>query len=350
MIEVGIAGASGYAGGELFRLLLQHPEVEIKIITSKQHSGEYIFKAHPNLKGLTNLTFVDMSPMEIASKVDVMFLALPHGSSNKIMPEILDLGTRVIDLSADFRLHNSEDYPLWYGWEHSSPDLLDKFVYGLPELHRDEIRNSKNVAVPGCIASSAIYSLAPLAKSGLIHDHVVVDGKIGSSGSGNKSSISTNYSERYNSVRVYSPVGHRHTGEIEQELYLASGTQVKVAMSAHAVNMVRGILTTSSVFTDLLVEETHLWKAYRSMYGSEQFIRFMMNSDGIFRYPDPKLVIGSNFADLGFAVDRHAHRIVGIGAIDNLIKGTAGNAIQCMNIMMGFRETESLMSAPMRLI
>lgn len=286
----------------------------------------------------------------MSCEVDIAFLALPHGTSSVIVPGIIDQGTRIIDLSADFRLHNPEDYPLWYGWEHPLPDILDKFVYGLPELHREEIRNSRNIAVPGCMASSAIYSLAPLAAAGYIQGDVTVDSKIGSSGFGNRSTDSTNYSERYNSIRIYSPTGHRHIGEIEQELSLFSGTPLRATMSAHSVNMVRGILTTSSVPADRVIEDPELWRCYRSFYRDEKFVRFMMNRAGNYRYPDPKLVVGSNFVDLGFAVDHHVNRIVAIGAIDNLIKGAAGNAVQCMNIMMGFNESTGLMTPPMRLV
>lgn len=350
MITIGIIGASGYAGGELLRLLLQHPEVEIGFATSQQHSGEYVFKSHPNLKGLTDLRFTSDRPEDVAGKVDILFMAVPHGSSAGVTPKLVEQGVRIIDLSADFRLRDPDTYPLWYGWDHPAPDLLQKFVYGMPELHREELRSARLVSIPGCIASSAIYSLAPLAKAGYLHGNIVVDAKIGSSGSGNKSSAATHFSERYNSVRIYSPFGHRHIGEIEQELSLVSGAKVPVTMSAHSVNMVRGILTTSSVFTDDSVELAGLWKAYRSFYREEPFIRFIMDQSGVYRYPDPKLVVGSNFADLGFAVDSHVKRIVAIGALDNLIKGTAGNAIQSMNLMMGFNEREALMTAPMRLV
>lgn len=350
MLSVGIVGASGYAGGELLRLLLQHPEVEVKLATSKQYAGEYLFKAHPNLKGLTDLRFTSDSPVDAATKVDLLFMAVPHGSSAKVTPAVVEQGTRVIDLSADFRLRNPSDYPVWYGWEHPAPDLLEKFVYGLPELHRDQIASSRLVAIPGCLASSSIYSLSPLAKAGFIHGPVVVDGKIGSSGSGNKSSPATHFSERYNSVRIYSPVGHRHIGEIEQELSGVSGSKISATMSAHSVNMVRGILTTSSVFTEGEKTESDLWKAYRSFYKGERFVRFMMDQTGLYKYPDPKLVVGSNFVDLGFALDKHVGRVVAIGAIDNLIKGTAGNAVQSMNIMMGYREEEALLTAPLRLV
>lgn len=350
MVTVGIVGASGYAGGELLRLLLKHPEVEVKTVTSRQHAGEFVFKSQPNLKGFTNLKFSKESPQSVAQNVDIIFLAVPHGSSAPVSPAILETGTRVIDLSADFRLKDPGNYPQWYGWEHPAPDLLNRFVYGLPEIHREELRNAHNIAVPGCLASSAIYSLAPLAKAGLLNSFVMVDGKTGSSASGNKVNEATQYSERYNSVRLYSPAGHRHIGEMEQELSLVSGSKVNVTMSAHAVNMVRGILTTSSVFSENLPEEKELWKIYRDFYRDEPFVRLMMSSSGIYRYPDPKLVVGSNFVDLGFALDSHAGRIVAIGAIDNLLKGTAGNAVQSMNIMMGFKENMALMEPPMRLV
>ncbi len=350
MIKVGIVGASGYAGGELLRLLSTHPEVEVSAATSKHNAGDYVFKVHPNLKGFTSLKFTAETPEEVAGRVDLLFLAVPHGSSARITPGLVESGVRIIDMSADFRFRDSSKYPVWYGWEHPAPDLLSRFVYGMPELHRDQIRNAKLVSVPGCIASSSIYSLAPLARAGFIDDPVVIDAKIGSSGSGNRASQATHFSERYNSVRIYSPSGHRHIGEIEQELSSVSGKAITATMSAHSVNMVRGILTTASVMTGERLSEPDVWKAYRSMYRNEPFIRFMMDPTGLYRYPDPKVVVGSNFADLGFALDGHVNRIVAIGAIDNLIKGAAGNAVQCMNLMMGFRETEGLLTPPMRLI
>lgn len=350
MISVGIVGGSGYIGGELLRLLIQHPEVDISAVTSEQHSGEYVFKVHPNLKGLVNLKFTNDSPVDLSGNADVIFMAVPHGNSAKITPEVVEQGTRVIDLSADFRLRNPEDYPVWYGWEDPSPDLLDRFVYGLPELHREELRNTRLAAIPGCIASSSIYSLAPLVKAGLPNSTIIINANIGSSAAGNKPTVSSHFSERYNSVRIYSPAGHRHIAEIEQELSAISGSKVTATMSAHSVNMVRGILTSSSVFTDEGMVQSELWRAYRSFYDGEPFVRFIMDRSGAYRYPDPKIVIGSNFVDLGFASDPHVDRVVAIGALDNLIKGGAGNALQTMNIMMGFPEREGLMTAPMRLV
>jgi len=342
MVKVGIVGGSGYVGGELLRLLLTHGKTEIVSATSRQHAGEYVFKIHPNLKGMTNLQFSAEDPTTVASKADIVFLAAPHGLSCKIVPRLVETGVKILDMSADFRLKDPAAYDRWYGWSHPAPELLEKFVYGMPELHRQELKSAKYVAVPGCMATSAIVSLAPLAKAELIEDVVIVDAKIGSSGAGGKPSLSTHFSERFGVVRVYKPVAHRHTAEIEQELSNVSGKKLQIGMTAHAVNMVRGILTTSHVITDVKPEPTAVWKAYRSMYKNEPFVRFIMDKKGLYKYPDPKITIGSNFVDVGFEIDPYVDRIVVFGAIDNLIKGAAGNAIQSMNIMLGFDEREGL--------
>ncbi|MGQ9781573.1 MAG: N-acetyl-gamma-glutamyl-phosphate reductase [Nitrososphaeria archaeon] len=341
-MKVGIVGGSGYVGGELLRILLTHDKVEIVSATSRQHVGEYIFKVHPNLKGVTNLQFSADDPVTVASKADIVFFAGPHGLSCKIVPKLVESGVKIIDMSADFRLKDSAAYNKWYGWPHPAPDLLQKFVYGMPELHRQDLKSAKYVAVPGCMATAAIVSLAPLARAGLVEDLVIVDAKIGSSGAGGKPSLSTHFSERFGVVRVYKPVAHRHTAEIEQELRYVSGRNVHVGMTAHAVNMVRGILTTSHIIIGSKPEPATVWKAYREMYREEPFVRFIMDKKGLYKYPDPKIAIGSNFADVGFEIDPYVGRIVVFGAIDNLIKGAAGNAIQSMNIMLGFDEKEGL--------
>ncbi len=342
MVKVGIVGASGYVGGEVLRLLLSHGQVEVVSATSRQYAGEYVFKTHPNLKGVTNLQFSADDPLKVASKADVVFLTVPHGLSCKITPKLVETGVRILDMSADFRLKDPHAYEKWYGFTHPAPDLLGKFVYGLPELHRSELKGAKYVAVPGCMSTAAIVSLAPLAKAGLVEKDVIVDAKIGSSGAGGKPSLSTHFSERFGVVRVYKPVAHRHTAEIEQELNYVSGKSVQVGMTAHAVNMVRGILTTSHVMTSSKPEVAMIWKAYRGMYKDEPFVRFIMDKKGLYKYPDPKIAIGSNFADVGFEVDPYVNRIVVFGAIDNLIKGAAGNGVQSMNLMFGFDEKEGL--------
>jgi N-acetyl-gamma-glutamyl-phosphate/LysW-gamma-L-alpha-aminoadipyl-6-phosphate reductase len=342
-VKVGIIGASGYVGGEILRILLQHPMINVEFVTSRKYAGEYVFKVNPNLKGLTQMRFSNEDPISVASKVDVVFLALPHGASMNIVPHMVELGVKIIDMSADFRLKDPDNYKKWYGIEHKAPDLLNKFIYGLPELHRNELKNANYVAVPGCIATASILSLAPLAKFGLTSDIIIIDAKVGSSGSGSKPSLSSHFSERFGVIRPYKPVGHRHTAEIEQELKSISGREHKIALSAHSVNMVRGILTTSHVLNQ--ATDSIIWKAYRSVYQNEPFIRFIKDRKGLYKYPDPKIVIGSNFMDIGFETDTHTNRIVIIGAIDNLVKGAAGNAVQSMNIIFGFKEDEGLKTA-----
>ncbi len=348
-VKVSIIGASGYVGGELLRILARHPGVEIVAAHSRQHAGEYLHRVHPNLKGVLDMQFTGEDPVDVASRSDLAFISVPHGTSVKITPKIMELGVRIIDMSADFRLKDPSAYETWYHFKHPYPDLLGKFVYALPELHRDELRGAKYAAAPGCNAAAAILGLAPLARRGLIADErVVVDVKVGSSGAGGKPSLATHFSERFGVVRPYSPAGHRHVAEIEQELRAVSGRSYSIAMSAHAVNMVRGILSTSHVFTDGdNMDQAKIWRAYREMYSGEPFIRFVRDKKGVFRYPDPKIVIGSNFADVGFELDAHTNRIVVLSAIDNLMKGAAGSAVQAMNLMLGFDERTALDAAPL---
>ena len=343
MVRVGIIGGSGYTGGELLRLLLLHPEVEITQVTSREYAGEYIFRVHSNLRGITNLQFDKPDLSKTINQCDLVFMSTPHGVSSKLTPKLLEAGLKVIDLSADFRLKNPEDYPKWYGWNHPAPDTLKKAVYGVPELYREKIRDAQLVACPGCMAVVTILALAPVIKANLIDkDHIVVDVKIGSSGAGAKPSASTHHAERFGVVRPYKPTGHRHTAEIEQELSLIAGSNVKVSMSAHAVNIVRGILTTVHSFLVEKADTATIWKAFRSLYQGEPFIRLVRDRKGLYRLPDPKVVVGSNFCDLGFEIDNHTNRLVILGAIDNLIKGAAGIAVQNMNIMLRIDEKTGL--------
>lgn len=343
MTRVGVVGASGYTGGELLRILINHPKVEVTVATSREHAGDYVYRVHPHLRKLTDLKFVKPEIDLIADRCDLVFLAVPHGTSVNITPKLVEAGLKVIDLSADFRFRDASQYPIWYGWEHPYPDLLKKAVYGLPELHREEIKSAQLVANPGCIATSAILSLAPAVKHGLIDaERIIVDAKIGSSGAGMEVSLATHHPEHFTMVRVYKPYGHRHTGEIEQELSFVSGRPVKVAMTPHAINIVRGILTTAHCFLTREVKVPELWKNYREMYGGEPFVRIVREQRGLHRLPDPKNVVGSNFCDVGFEVDARCGRLIAIGALDNLVKGAAGQAVQNMNIMLGFDEREGL--------
>jgi N-acetyl-gamma-glutamyl-phosphate/LysW-gamma-L-alpha-aminoadipyl-6-phosphate reductase len=347
---VGVVAASGYIGGELLRLLLAHPGVELAIATSRKYAGEYVFRVHPNLRGVTEMKFIDYDLSKITASADLVFTALPHGESIKYVPQLAESGMKVVDLSADYRLKDPAMYDRWYGFEHPSPDLLRRFVYSVPEINREDVRRASLVSSPGCMAIASILALTPLLKDrelGIDHHHVIVDAKIGSSGAGGKPSTSTHFSERYNVVRPYAPAGHRHSAEIEQVLSAVAGEAVEVSMSAHAVNMVRGILSTCHLFSGSKVEPVSLWKAYRSMYSSSYFIRMVRDKKGPFRLPDPKLVTGSNFCDIGFETEARTGRIVAFSAIDNLIKGAAGNAIQSMNLMVGLDEKTGLESAPL---
>ncbi len=331
-------------------MLLQHPEVELKVATSRSYVDEYIFRVHPNLRGITDLTFTKYNQGTLTDKTDVVFTALPHGESVKYIPQLASTGLKIIDLSADFRLKDPSRYKTWYGFEHPYPDLLEQFTYAIPELNREEIKHARLVSSPGCMAITSILALAPLLKQTSFpvdRDHIVVDTKIGSSGAGGKPSISTHFSERYNVVRPYKPAGHRHSAEIEQVLSALAGEEVKVSMSAHAVNMVRGILSTCHLFSSSNPQPIEIWKSYRSMYEGSYFVRLVRDKKGPFRLPDPKIVIGSNFCDVGFELEVRTGRIIALGATDNLIKGAAGNALQSMNLMMGFDEKTGLNYAPL---
>ncbi len=350
MKTVGIIGASGYTGGELLRVLVNHPEVELKAATSRENAGVQVFRIHPQLRKLTELEFVEPDLEKIAESCQYVFLGLPHGAAAPVGKRLLESGVKVIDLSADFRLKDKADYPKWYGWEHPCPELLDEAVFGLPEFHREEIKKAKLVANPGCIATASILSLAPVVKTGAVDgNRMVIDAKIGSSGAGAAVSPASHHPEHSNIVRAYKPVMHRHTAEIEQELSLkAGGAKITVAMTPHAVDMVRGILATGHTFLSREVKVPELWKIYRELYQNEPFVRIVRDQKGLHMLPDTKNVIGSNFCDVGFEVDPHANRLVTFGAIDNLLKGAAGQAIQNFNLMIGVDETTGIRFAGVR--
>jgi N-acetyl-gamma-glutamyl-phosphate/LysW-gamma-L-alpha-aminoadipyl-6-phosphate reductase len=347
VVRVGVVGASGYIGGELLRILLKHPGVELSFATSRTYAGEYLFRVHPNLRGFTEMKFSN-NETSLMTEADLVFTALPHGQSFNLIQELEKTGIRIIDMSADFRLKDASLYKLWYGREHPNPEMLKNFVYSVPELNRDDVRNSRLASSPGCMAITSILALVPFAKKfSFDSEKVVIDAKIGSSGSGGKPSISTHFSERYNVVRPYRPAGHRHEAEIEQALDTFSGVKARVSMSAHAVNMVRGILCTTHLFLRDSVSLPEIWRAYREFYSGSRFIRLVRDRKGPFRLPDPKLVIGSNFCDIGFEIDEKNKRAVLVSATDNLVKGAAGNAVQTMNLMLNLREEEGLDTIPL---
>ncbi len=344
-MRIGIIGGSGYVGGELLRLLLLHPQVEVTMVTSRQSVGEYVFSVHPNLRELTQLKFVPLDLAELQKNCDLVFTATPHGGSVDLVPKLLEAGLKVIDMSADFRLKNPDDYDRWYDWKHASPHLLKEAAYGLPELHRQEIKGARLVACPGCMSTATILALAPIVKADLVEkNRIVVDAKIGSSGAGSKPSIASHHPERFGGVRPYKVIGHRHIAEMEQELNNLTNEPVTVSFSPHAVNMVRGILSTVHVFPKTPLTNKDVWKTLRGQYEGEPFIRFVKYQKGPYQLPDPKVTVGTNFCDIGFELDPHANRLVLFSAIDNMVKGASGQGVQCLNIMMGIDETTGLKS------
>lgn len=345
MMKIGIIGGTGYVGGELLRLLLMHPQVEVTMVTSRQSAGEFVFNVHPNLRGLTQLKFVPQDMNELQKNCDLIFTATPHGGSVNLVPKLLEAGLKVIDMSADFRLKNPADYETYYGWKHAHPEMLKEAAYGLPELHREEIKKAQLVACPGCEATAAILGLAPIVKADLVDkDKIVVDIKVGSSGGGSKPTPASHHPERSNGVRPYKVVGHRHIAEVEQELNALGNEQVKISFTPHAVNIVRGILATIHTFPKQPVASKDLWKALRGMYGSEPFLRIVKYLKGQYQLPDPKITMGTNFCDVGFEIDEHANRLIMFSALDNMVKGASGQGVQCLNILMGIDETTGLKS------
>ena len=345
-LRVGIVGGSGYAGGELLRLLLSHPHVEVAQVASGSHAGKFVHTTHPNLRKRTDLKYV---PNEALGEVDVLFVALPHGKAMSQMERYMGLAPRIIDLSADFRLRDPAAYPAWYGHPHSAPALLERFTYGIPELHRAELREARYATGAGCLATATILGLWPLFKRGVIDiSHgVFVEAKVGSSAAGAESTPGSHHADRSHAVRSFEPTGHRHTAEVEQELGYGAAGQPTVHFSATAIELVRGALATAHVFLNDVLDEKAIWQIYRQEYGNEPFIRIIKGREGVYRYPEPKILAGSNYCDIGFELDTRAdgrggRRLVVMSAIDNLMKGAAGNAVQAMNVMCGFDETTAL--------
>ncbi len=328
-VKASIVGGSGYAGGELLRLLLAHPEIEVAQVTSQRFAGRFVHSTHPNLRGATRLKFAQVEMLE---PCDVLFLALPHGSAASQIEHFAGLAHYIIDLSADFRLRDAAAYATWYGKPHPNPAWLDKFVYGLPELHREELRRANYVSGVGCNATAVNLALHPLAQAGLI-ESAVIEVKVGSSEGGNSHSLATHHPERSHVVRSFAPTGHRHQAEMKQEL-----GAFDLHFSATAVELVRGVLCTAHVFLSENLDEKALWKLYRSAYRDERFIRLVKDRRGVYRYPEPKILAGTNYCDIGFEKDPHSNRLVVISAIDNLMKGAAGTAVQSMNLMLDLPE------------
>lgn len=334
--SVSIIGGSGYGGGELLRLLLGHPCVEIKQVTSRSHLGEYVYQVHPNLRKRTQLKFSDPGAME---PVDVLFLAQPHGQAQNHIDEYAKLAPKIIDLAADFRLRDANFYEQWYGEKHAAPDWLSKFVYGLPELHRAEMSTANYISGVGCNATASNLALLPLVKADLLDlaAPIFIEIKVGSSEGGVEGNSGSLHAERANVIRTFSAFGHRHTAEVIQEMGVKD-----VSLTMTAVDLVRGVLATAHAKVKPGVATKDLWKAYRAVANENPFLRIVKESRGIYRVPEPKIIAGTNYADLGFELDESNGHIVAMCAIDNLMKGASGSAMQCMNLMMGWEETTGL--------
>jgi N-acetyl-gamma-glutamyl-phosphate/LysW-gamma-L-alpha-aminoadipyl-6-phosphate reductase len=327
-----VVGASGFAGGELLRLLAGHPHFQLAQATSREYANKTVGSVHPNLRSL-DLRF---SPPSSLDSVDVLFAAAPHGVAMEHVDEWRELADTVVDLSADFRLDTESQYEEWYDG-HTAPEHLDDAVYALPELSRDELPGADLIASGGCNATATTLGLLPLHEAGLLEDaQVVVDVKVGSSEGGAGGGPSSSHPERSGVVRPYAPTGHRHEAEIEQALGLS------VSFTAHAVDMVRGASATCHVFPAETPSTGDLWGAFRETYGDEPFVETVAGGSGVYRYPEPKVVAGTNNAEVGFEVDPENGRVVAFAAIDNVVKGSAGQAVHAANVALGYEETAGL--------
>jgi N-acetyl-gamma-glutamyl-phosphate/LysW-gamma-L-alpha-aminoadipyl-6-phosphate reductase len=332
-IRASIVGGSGYTGGELLRLLHMHPQVEVSQVSSRRLKGQPIHRSHPNLRGHLSNTYC--TPDEI-EPCDVLFLCMPHGKAAGEIDRWRGLSSLVIDLSADFRLRDADNYQSWYGEKHPNPAVLSDAVYGLPEITRENLSGANLISGVGCNATAMTLALLPLARAGLIK-HGVADLKVGSSEAGAEASAGSHHPVRARTARTYSPFGHRHLAEVYQSL-----GDLNLDATVTAVDMVRGVLCTAHIEPTRSVDTKEVWKLYRQAYKDEPFVRIVADRSGPNRFPDPRIVVGSNHADVGFAVDERSGRIIALCAIDNLMKGAAGSAIQSMNIALELSETHGL--------
>ena len=338
MLKVGIYGASGYTGQELLRLLIRHPEVEVVALTSRKFKGTPVSDVFPVFEGLSDMKFIDAAPDDVADLSDIVFLALPHGVAMEAVPLFLKAGSKVVDLSADFRLRDIKLYEQWYK-EHTVPDLIKKAVYGLPELYRDNIKAAKLVANPGCYPTGVILGLAPVLKEEWIDfTSIIVDSKSGVSGAGREPQTGSLFCEVSESLKAYKINQHRHMPEMEQELGLLAGADVKISFVPHLVPMNRGILNTIYAELRERVSTSDLIDLYKEFYSGEEFVRIYKAGT----FPAVSSVRGSNYCDIGLTVDGGTGRVIIVSAVDNLIKGAAGQAMQNMNLMCGLSENSGL--------
>lgn len=337
MIRASIVGATGYAGVDLLRLLLNHPQVTLATLTSESYAGQPISQVFPHLRGYADTVLEHMDIDKIAEQSDVVFVALPHGHAMQVVPSLLAAGKKVIDFGADYRLQNVAVYEKWYKVVHQSPDT--KAVYGLPELHREQIVGANLIANPGCYTTASILAIAPLLKSGLVETNsIIVDAKSGISGAGRGLGLGYHYPEAAENIKAYNIGGHRHTPEIEQELSIVSGEEITISFTPHLIPMSRGILSTCYMQLKADVNIDQVTDAYSQAYGQEFFVRLL----GAGQYPGTKYVRGTNHCDIAWHIDPRTNRVIVVSAIDNLMKGAAGQAVQNMNLIFGLPETTGL--------
>lgn len=342
MIRVGIIGATGYAGAELVRILCGHPDIELTILTSRQYAGVAFETVFPSMTGSVGLVCENLSMDNICEKADVVFTALPHKIPMEIVPELIFRGKKVIDLSADFRFKNSTTYEAHYQ-QHTAKDLLEKSVYGLCEIYFDKIKNADLVGAPGCYPTSVLLPLLPLLKHNYIDTHTIIaDSKSGVSGAGRSLSLASHFCEVNESFKAYKAAEHRHNPEMEEVLSIEAGLPVNLTFVPHLVPMTRGILTTLYATPIEGIDLKDIEDCLTSFYSGRPFVRICRES----RLPDTRNVRGTNYCDIGFKIDERNQRLILISAIDNLVKGASGQAVQNMNIMLGLDETAGLLMVP----
>lgn len=344
MIKAGIIGSTGYAGQELVRILLQHPEAEIVWYGSRSYVDEKYSKVFGNMVNLVDAQCMGENMEELAKQADVIFTATPQGLCASLVKEEILSQTRIIDLSADFRIKDVSKYEQWYGIQHQSPEFVEEAVYGLCELNRKDILSARLIANPGCFPTCSILSIYPMAKEGLIDmNTLIIDAKSGTSGAGRGAKVQNLFCEVNESIKAYGIASHRHTPEIEDQLSYASGEEVKINFTPHLVPMNRGILTTSYASLKKPVTYEEVRAVYDKYYDGEYFVRVLDQNV----YPETRWVEGSNFVDVNFKIDERTCRIIMLGAIDNVVKGAAGQAVQNMNLMFGLEENMGLQIVPM---
>ncbi len=344
MIQAGIVGATGYVGQELVRLLVNHPESEVSIITSRTYQGMNYDRVYGNYTNIYTTECIEEDIKNMADKVDVLFIALPHGLASKLVDKALADKTVIIDLGADFRLKDKSVYEAWYNTSHHHPELLDEAVYGLCEWNRQAVKETNLIANPGCYTTCSLLSLLPLLKESVIDpESIIVDAKSAASGAGRGLNLATHFTECNESIKAYKIASHRHTPEIEQELSLRASKDIKILFTPHLIPMNRGILITAYTKLTQSFDDEAIKKIYHHYYQKEYFVRLL--DEGI--YPETKWVKGSNFCDINFVLDKRTNTLIITAAIDNLMKGAAGQAVQNMNIRFGLDEKMGLNDVPM---